>query len=82
MTYTILDVDFNNHTHQTDFWKLLNEYATDIMGGGQAISETIKDKLPKERLDIIIKVLDENRRTFILEPHGQKYIDLCEAVIW
>jgi len=60
----------------------IEEYFT--KGGVVVIewAETIKDKLPKERLDIQIKVLDENKRMFILEPHGQKYIDLCEAVIW
>jgi tRNA threonylcarbamoyladenosine biosynthesis protein TsaE len=44
-------------------------------------ADTIKDKLPKERLDIKIKVIDENKRLLIMEPYGQKYIDLCEAVI-
>lgn len=44
-------------------------------------SETIKNILPEERLDINIKVIDENKRLLILTPHGQKYIDLCEAVL-
>ena len=44
-------------------------------------SETIKDLLPAERLDIKFKVLDENRRLLIFQPHGRKYEELCEAVL-
>ena len=44
-------------------------------------AETIKSILPEERLDIKFKVLDENRRLLIFEPHGEKYEELCEAVL-
>lgn len=44
-------------------------------------AETIKNILPEERLDIKFKVLDENRRLLIFEPHGEKYEELCEAVL-
>ncbi len=44
-------------------------------------AETIKSILPDERLDVKIKVLDENRRLLIFEPHGEKYEELCEAVL-
>lgn len=44
-------------------------------------SDTIRQHLPKERLDIKFKVMDENVRVLLLIPHGQKYEDLCEAVI-
>ena len=44
-------------------------------------SETIKDLLPQERLDIKFKVLDENKRLLIFQPHGRKYEELCEAVL-
>jgi len=44
-------------------------------------ADTIKSILPKERLDIFIKVIDENKRVLVLTPHGKKYEDLCEAVI-
>lgn len=44
-------------------------------------SKTIDDILPKERLDINFKVLDENKRQLTLIPHGKKYEDLCEAVL-
>ena len=52
--------------------------------GGIVIIEwakTIKDILPEERLEIKIKVIDENRRMLIITPHGQKYEELCEAVL-
>ncbi len=52
--------------------------------GGIVIIEwgdSIKDELPSERLDINIKIVGENKRIFILKPKGEKYIDLCEAVL-
>ena len=52
--------------------------------GGIVIIEwakTIKDILPEERLEIKIKVIDENRRILVITPHGQKYEELCEAVL-
>lgn len=44
-------------------------------------SELISDKLPEERLNILIKVVDENTRVFVLTPHGQAYEDLCNSVV-
>lgn len=44
-------------------------------------SETIKDVLPKERLDIIIKIENENERILEINPYGKKYEELCEAVL-
>ena len=44
-------------------------------------ADTIKNILPAERLDIKFKVLDENKRLLIFEPHGPKYEELCEAVL-
>ena len=52
--------------------------------GGVTIIEwadLIKDYLPKERLDIKIKVTGENTRLVILKPHGEEYVNICEAVI-
>jgi len=59
----------------------IEEYFT--KGGVVVIewAETIKDILPEERLDIKFKVLDENRRLLIFQPHGEKYEELCEAVL-
>jgi len=44
-------------------------------------SKTIKDILPEERLEIKFKVVDENRRMLVITPYGQKYEELCEAVL-
>ncbi len=44
-------------------------------------ADTIKDILPKERLDIKFKVLDENKRVLVITPHGKQYEELCEAVL-
>lgn len=52
--------------------------------GGVVVIEwanTIKDILPEERLDIKFKVVDENKRSITLIPHGTKYEELCEAVL-
>lgn len=52
--------------------------------GGVTIIEwadMIKDILPKERLDIKIKVADDNTRILILKPYGQKYVSICEDII-
>ena len=52
--------------------------------GGIVVIEwanTIKDILPEERLDIKFKVIDENRRSLTIVPHGKKYEELCEAVL-
>lgn len=52
--------------------------------GGVVIIEwadTIKDILPKERLDIKFKVVDENKRILVIVPYGKQYEDLCEAVL-
>ncbi len=59
----------------------LDEY---FYGDGVTIVEwadMIENNLPEERLDITIKVLDEDKRLIVLEPHGKKYEDICEAVI-
>ena len=52
--------------------------------GGVTIIEwanIIKDILPEERLDIKFKIVDENTRVIVLNPHGDKYINICEAII-
>lgn len=43
--------------------------------------EMIQDMLPEERLEVKIRVLDEDTRVLIFTPHGKKYEDLCEAVL-
>lgn len=52
--------------------------------GGVTIIEwadLIEDILPKDRLDIKIKIIDENKRIFSITPHGEDYEDLCERVL-
>ena len=41
----------------------------------------IKDYLPEERLDIFFKVVEEDRRVMKFVPHGEKYEEICEAVL-
>ena len=44
-------------------------------------ADMIEDYLPDERLDINIKVVDEDVRVFKIVPHGSKYEEICEAVL-
>lgn len=44
-------------------------------------ADIISDILPKKRLDIKIKIVDENKRIFYITPHGDEYVDLCERVL-
>ncbi len=59
----------------------IEEYFT--KGGVVVIewADTIKSILPEERLHIKFKIIDENKRVLILTPYGQKYEELCEAVL-
>lgn len=90
-TYTIIkEYDGELPLYHMDVYRLdgnadgvgIEEYFT--KGGVVVIewADTIKDILPEERLDIYFKVVDENKRVLILNPHGKKYEDLCEAVLW
>ena len=59
----------------------LEEYFTKV---GVVIIEwadLIEDYLPEERLDVKIKVVDEDTRILIFKPHGIKYEELCEAIL-
>jgi len=42
--------------------------------------EVLEDELPKERLDIIIKVIDDDTRIFVIKPYGMQYEDICHAI--
>ena len=59
----------------------IEEYFT--KGGVVVIewSKMIEDILPEERLEIKFKVLDENKRLLVFTPYGEKYEELCEAVL-
>ena len=52
--------------------------------GGVTIIEwadIIKSDLPKERLEIRFKIIDEDTRVLIFTPYGQQYEELCDAVL-
>ena len=52
--------------------------------GGVTIIEwadLIPDLLPEERLDIKIKIVDDNKRLFIITPHGEEYENVCEQAL-
>ncbi|HHX16758.1 MAG TPA: tRNA (adenosine(37)-N6)-threonylcarbamoyltransferase complex ATPase subunit type 1 TsaE [Mollicutes bacterium] len=52
--------------------------------GGVVIIEwadTITQFLPDERLEIVIKIVDEDTRVLIFKPHGKIYEDICEAIL-
>ncbi|MDD4036606.1 MAG: tRNA (adenosine(37)-N6)-threonylcarbamoyltransferase complex ATPase subunit type 1 TsaE [Bacilli bacterium] len=44
-------------------------------------ADMISDHLPKERLNIRIKITGENSRVFIVKPIGRDYEDLCETAL-
>lgn len=44
-------------------------------------ADMVEEYLPKERLNIKIKITGENTRIFVITPIGKKYEDLCEAVL-
>ncbi len=44
-------------------------------------ADLIEDHLPKERLEIKFKVINENTRVIILKPYGEKYEDIVNLVI-
>ena len=44
-------------------------------------ADMIKSVLPKERIEIKFKIIDENKRLLIIKPYGQKYEDICGGII-
>ncbi|QOL24551.1 GNAT family N-acetyltransferase [Thalassotalea sp. LPB0316] len=45
MSITLTFADYHNPSHAEDILSLLNAYALDPMGGGEALSQTTKDNL-------------------------------------
>lgn len=43
--------------------------------------EMVEEQLPEERLDVKIKVIDDDVRVFVFTPYGQQYEELCQAVL-
>ena len=54
-----------------------------VKGGVSIVEwpEIICNCLPEERLVIKFKVIDENTRVLVFEPHGKVYEDLCDSVL-
>ena len=90
-TYTIIK-EYNNGElpfYHMDVYRL--DGNTDGIGieeyfnkGGIVVIEwadTIKDILPKERLDIKFKVLDEKKRVLVFTPRGKKYEEILEVIL-
>ena len=90
-TFTIIKEYLNGNLplYHMDVYRLngnadgigLEEY---FVKGGIVVIEwanTIKDILPKDRLDITIKNEKDDERTLLIEPYGEKYIKLCEEVL-
>ena len=64
----------------------VNELGLDEYFDGDGVTiiewaDMITDHLPKERLDINIKVTGEDTRVIVLKPHGKVYEDICEAIL-
>ena len=64
----------------------VNELGLDEYFDGDGVTivewaDMIEDHLPKERLDINIKVTGEDTRVIVLKPHGKVYEDICEAIL-
>lgn len=52
--------------------------------GGVTIIEwadMIEEYLPKERLEVEFKIVDENTRILLIRAYGEKYINICERVL-
>ncbi len=44
-------------------------------------SDLMQKNLPKERLEIRFKIIDENTRVLVFVPHGKIYEDICDSVL-
>lgn len=74
-----------------DIYRLGDEEELDLLGAqdyfyseGVCVIEwanNAENILPKERLDIWIKIIDENRRQFKFIPHGDRYVKLVEELL-
>lgn len=73
-----MDVYRIDDTDQSiDFQDYFNQDAVTIIEW----AELIQDKLPDERLDITIKIANENTRVFVFKPYGQQYEDVVNSVL-
>jgi len=91
-TFTIInEYEGRLSLYHFDIYRLGDEEELDLLGAqdyfysdGVCVIEwanNAENILPKERLDIWIKIIDENRRQFKFIPHGDRYVKLVEALI-
>lgn len=89
-TYTILkQYEGRLPLNHLDVYRLENsdeDLGWDELFYGDAVSiiewaHLIEQDLPKERLGITIKRIDENARLFTLVPIGKRYEQLCEEIV-
>ncbi len=77
--YTLYHLDVYRITNQNDDFELEEYFEMD----GVCVIEwadQISDLLPKDRLNIFIKDLGDNKRTLILESDSKEYIDLINKL--
>lgn len=91
-TFTIInEYEGRLSLYHFDIYRLCDEEELDLLGAqdyfysdGVCVIEwanNAENILPKERLDIWIKIIDENRRQFKFIPQGDRYVKLVEALI-
>lgn len=44
-------------------------------------ADLIKNELPEERLEINIRIVDEDTRLLVINAYGKRYEEVCEAVL-
>ncbi|TFZ41731.1 tRNA (adenosine(37)-N6)-threonylcarbamoyltransferase complex ATPase subunit type 1 TsaE [Soehngenia longivitae] len=91
-TFTIInEYEGRLPLYHFDIYRLGDEEELDLLGAqdyfysdGVCVIEwanNVENILPKERLDIWIKIIDENRRQFKFIPHGDRYVKLVEELL-
>lgn len=91
-TFTIInEYEGRFPLYHFDIYRLFDEEELDLLGAqdyfyseGVCVIEwanNAENILPKERLDIWIKIIDENRRQFKFIPHGDRYVKLVEELL-
>lgn len=91
-TFTIInEYEGRLPLYHFDIYRLFDEEELDLLGAqdyfyseGVCVIEwanNAENILPKERLDIWIRIIDENGRQFKFIPHGDRYVKLVEELL-
>lgn len=91
-TFTIInEYEGRLPLYHFDIYRLNDEEELDLLGAedyfysdGVCViewAENAENILPKERLDIWIKIVNENKREFKFVPHGDRYVKLVEELL-